>query len=93
MQFGACPTSSALPRRFAFVIAKTDTLTYLEYKECVKYLGALIYYELSWKNHVDSTALKISKTIGLLSKLRHFVPHHTLRHIYNPLVLLICVTV
>ena len=48
-------------------------------------MGVLIYYKLSWKNHVDSIALKISKTIGLLSKLRHFVPHHTLRHIYNPL--------
>ena len=42
--------------------------------------------ELSWKNHVDSIALKISKTIGLLSKLRHFVPHHTLVNIYNSLI-------
>ena len=62
---------------------QTDTLTNLEYKECAKYLGVLIYYKVSSKNHVDSIALKISKTIGLLSKLRHFVPHHT--HIYNPL--------
>ena len=63
---------------------QTDTLTYLECKECVKYLGVLIYHKLSWKNHVDSIALKISKTIGLLSKLRHFVPHHT--YIYNSLI-------
>ena len=51
---------------------QTNTLTFLECKECVKYLGVLIYYKLSWKNHVDSIALKISKTIGLLPKLRHF---------------------
>ena len=61
-------------------------LTYLECKECVKYLGVLIDYKLSWKNHIDSIALKISKTIGLLSKLRYFVPHKTLVNIYNSLV-------
>ena len=37
---------------------QTNTLTYLECK-------------LSWKNHVDPIALKIRKTIGLLSKLSH----------------------
>ena len=72
---------------------QTNTLMYLECKECVKYLGVLIDYKLSWKNHVDSIALKISKTIGLLSKLRYFVPHHTLVNITIPLLLLICVTV
>ena len=58
----------------------------MECKECVKYLGVLTDYKLSWKNHVDSITLKISKTIGLLSKLRHFVLHHTLVNIYNSLV-------
>ena len=62
-------------------------LMYLECKECVKYLGVLIDYKLSWKNHVDSIALKISKTIELmLSKLKYFVPHHTLVNIYNSLI-------
>ena len=41
---------------------QTNMLTYLESKECVKYLGVLIDYKLSWKNHIDSIALKISKT-------------------------------
>ena len=61
---------------------------YLECKEYVKYLGVLIDSKLSWKNHVDFVALKISKTIGLLSKLRHFVPHHILVNIYNTLITL-----
>ena len=30
--------------------------------------------------------MKISKTIGLLSELRHFVPHHTLVNIYTSLI-------
>ena len=63
-----------------------NMLTYLECKECVNYLGVLIDYKLSWKNHIDSIALKISKTIGLLSKLRYFVPHHTLVNIYDSLI-------
>ena len=51
-----------------------------------KHLGVLIDYKLSWTNRIDSIALKSSKTIGLLSKLRHFVPHHTLVDIYNSLI-------
>ena len=67
-------------------IHQAKTLMYLECKDCVKYLGVLIVYKLSGKNHVDSIALKISKTIGLLSKLRPFFPHHTLVNIYNSLI-------
>ena len=65
---------------------QTNKLTYLECKDHVKYLGVLIDYKLSWKNHIDSITLKLSKTIGLLSKIRHFVPFHTLVSIYNCLV-------
>ena len=50
------------------------------------YRNVFIDYKLSWKNHIGSVALKISKTIGLLSKLRHFVPTHTLINIYNSLI-------
>ena len=64
----------------------TNSLTFLESKDHVKYLGVLIDYKLSWKNHIDSITLKLSKTIGLLSKIRHFVPFHTLVSIYNCLV-------
>ena len=52
----------------------------------MKHLGVHIDYKLSWKNHIDSITMKLSKTIGLLSKIRHFVPFHTLVSIYNSLV-------
>ena len=65
----------------------TNTLTYLECKDHVKYLGVLFDYKLSWKNPIDSITLKQNKTmIGLLSKIRHFVPFHTLVSMYNYLV-------
>ena len=50
----------------------------LEHKEYVKYLGVMIDNHLSWKHHINYVALKISRNIGILSKLRHFVPPKTL---------------
>ena len=57
----------------------------LEFREFVKYLGVLIDYKLSWNNHIDTILLKISRTVGLLSKLQHFVPFSTLISIYHSL--------
>ena len=53
----------------------------LECKEFVKYLGILIDNNLSWKYDIDHIVIKISRTIGLISKLRHFVPKNTLLNI------------
>lgn len=58
----------------------------LECKEHVKYLGLLIDSKLSWKCHIDYISTKISKTIGLFSKLRHFVPQDTLITLYWSLI-------
>ena len=58
----------------------------LERKEYVKYLGVMIDNHLLWKHHINYVALKISRNIGILSKLRHFVPLKTLYGIYNSLI-------
>ena len=63
-----------------------NTSVALECKEFVKYLGILIDNNLSWKHHIDHILIKISQTIGLISKLRHFVPKHTLINIYRSLI-------
>ena len=42
----------------------------------------LIDETLSWKYHIVHLASKISKTIGIIARLRHFVPLATLHHIY-----------
>ena len=41
---------------------------------------------MSWKHHIDHIVIKISRTIGLISKLRHFVPKPTLINIYRSLI-------
>ena len=58
----------------------------VECKESVRYLGVIIDNNLSWKNHIDHVAIKISRTIGLICKLRHFLPRHILLTIYRSLV-------
>jgi hypothetical protein len=59
----------------------------LERKQYVKYLGLLIDRNLTWKYHISHVASKISKTVGIISKLRHFVPRNTLINIYKSLIL------
>ena len=55
----------------------------LKRKDFVKFLGILIDCNLNWKHHIDFILLKISKTIGILPRLRHFVPTETLLMIYH----------
>jgi len=55
-------------------------------KYYVKYLGVLLGYNLSWKNLIEYVALKRSKTIGIISKIRHFGPFRTLPNIYQSLI-------
>ena len=58
----------------------------LESKAYIKYLGVLIDKNLSEKYYIDSIVTKISKNIGLIAKLRHFVPRPILWNIYKSLI-------
>ena len=42
---------------------------------------------LSWKFHIDSVALKISRNTGVIARLRHFASLITLLSIYRSLIL------
>ena len=66
--------------------SRTKTFFDLERKDHVKYLGVIIDRHLSWKHHINYIALKISRNIGIISTLRHFVPLKTLISIYNSLI-------
>ena len=59
----------------------------LERKEYVKYLGILIDSNLTWKYHISHIVCKMSKSIGIIARLRHFVPTTTLINIYNSIIL------
>lgn len=59
----------------------------LERKDYIKYLGILIDKNLSWKMHIHNITTKISRTVGLLAKIRHFAPFQILLQIYQSLIL------
>ena len=51
------------------------------------FLGFLISDDLTWNNHQQKVQTKISKVNGFLSKLRYCLPRHTLKTIYNSMIL------
>lgn len=51
------------------------------------FLGLTIDEKISWRPHIDKISCKISKAIGILSKLKRQLPLKTLTTIYNSLIL------
>ena len=64
----------------------TNTCANLEMKDYVKYLGLMIDSNLSWKYHIEAICHKISKSVGIIAKIRHYVPRRVLLSIYNSLI-------
>ena len=58
----------------------------IEQKDHVKYLGVLVDEHLTWKHQIDNVSKKISRGVGILSKLRNFVNKDILINIYYCLV-------
>ena len=50
------------------------------------FLGITINSNCNWKNHIFTTSKKISKTIGLLTKLKFMLPKQCLKMIYFALI-------
>ena len=58
--------------------------------ECISsfnFLGITINDKMSWKDHIDTICGKISRAIGILNRLKHFLPLHAKLCIYNSLIL------
>ncbi len=53
----------------------------------LNFLGLTLNENLNWKNHINKISNKISKTIGILNKLKHFLPLKTEILYYNSLIL------
>ena len=52
-----------------------------------KFLGVIIDEHLSWDKHIEQIGSKISKNIGIISKLKNTLPERILLMLYNTLVL------
>ena len=51
------------------------------------FLGVIIDEHLNWNDHINKVATTISRYIGILCRLKHFMPLYTLRTPYNSLIL------
>ena len=58
----------------------------IEKVEEFNFLGITINKNCDWKNHIFYTSKKISKNIGLLSRLKFLMPKHCLKLLYFALV-------
>ena len=52
-----------------------------------KFWGVIIDENLTWKNHIDAISKTISRNIGMLTKLKHFVPENIFYSLYCTLIL------
>ena len=51
----------------------------------VKFLGVLLDENLRWKYHINELSKKLSRTIRIFYKIRHFVPYEVLKLLYYSL--------
>ena len=58
----------------------------LEQKDHVKYLGVLLDQHLSWKYQIKNVALKVSRGLGIIAKLKPFLKDNLIRTIYFSVV-------
>ena len=52
-----------------------------------KFLGVLIDENLTWKDHIDAISKTMSRNVGMINKLKHFVPKRILLSLYYTLVM------
>ena len=64
-----------------FVDVKFTSIVH-EHQQERKFLGKIIYENLSWKPRITSICDKVAKIIGILSKSRRYLPSVTLKTLY-----------
>ena len=50
------------------------------------FLETIIHETLEWTRHTDKVAKEISRTLGILNKLKHVLPVNTLKTMYCALI-------
>jgi hypothetical protein len=55
-------------------------------KDHIKYLGVIIDSHLNWKHHILNVSKKISRSIGVMYKLREYINSKMLLNIYYSLI-------
>jgi hypothetical protein len=59
----------------------------IEFVKNFNFLGIILDQHINWRSHLTHISKKISKTIGIMCKVKNYLPTSALLHIYNSLVL------
>ena len=76
------PYNKPVKQQVTIKINNTD-INEIEYME---YLGVLVDSSLNWKHHISTLAKKISRAIGIMYKLRPFLPLNVMKNVYYSLI-------
>ena len=66
--------------------SEDSTSSLLESKDRVKHLGVHLDDTVSFKHHISYVASWISRSIGIIAKLRHFLTLSQLRQLYYSII-------
>ena len=61
--------------------------TNLQKVSSAKFLGVIIDENLTWKNHIDGISKTIARNVGVLNKLKCYIPKRVLHSLYCTLIL------
>ena len=74
------------PQRVAnFPTLKIDD-TEIEFVTSFNFLGIKLHQNLKWDSHIETVTKKMSRTIGVMNKMKNFLPLGALLKIYNALI-------
>ena len=65
---------------------KIDTIP-LKFHDSVQFLGVVLNSKLSWNDHISSVCVRVSRFIGILSRLKYELPCNILFTLYNAYIL------
>ena len=51
------------------------------------FLGVVFNENMNWQSHITKVANKMNRNLGLINKLKHFVPTYVLKILYDSLIL------
>ena len=58
----------------------------IKHVKCTTFLGITIDEHLDWKVHIDNLSNKIARNVGVLNKLKHFLPAYIMKTLYSTLI-------
>ena len=59
----------------------------IERVESFKYLGVIFDPQLKWDDQISHIASKVSQRIGVIHRIKYYLPFHTLTMLANALVM------